>query len=275
MADQINIESPLARTFLRDAVAILPDNRRDLPERLGRAVFLAKKFSLNLEITLDARFFGAKDPAILEAIQKATTAFPGVAYHLHSSHDLKFGNNAHTRELVDFCRQQKEEGHLLGLCAHPDLVVDFEVFRELVSKNFYVGVEVLDEKSTSFNTMSSMDELLARHNYLSLVLDTAHIAGMENQGEPPLAKYCETFAGRIAEVHLSRPGNYYNAGQMGDLFDTDHSLLSLGDNETADSLRSLQTIDNLIMVIEGVIPAGDYGHKLLKDELKFLADNLQ
>lgn len=271
MNANLNTSSDSARLYLRDAVAILPDNRRDLFERLQRSVFLAKKFSLNLELTLDSRIFLKPNFPLLEAIEKATSSFDGAFYHLHGDENSMFGTNSHTRELLAFCKRQADFGHLSGLCVHPDLVEDFSVFETLVSNEFFVGMEVLDETVSSFNTFTSMADLLDQYPYLGIVLDTAHIEGMEPQGEPPLEKYCDYFADRIVEVHFSKRGNYYDAQQMGASFATNHSLQSLGDSEPTQLLQLLKTIDNLNLVIEGVIPAGKYGENCLQDELHCIA----
>ncbi len=264
-----------ARLYLRDAVAILPDNRRDLLARLQRGVQLARQFDLNLEITLDARFFVEQQTELLAAIRQATASFAAVAYHLHTSAAYPFGDNGHTRQLIAYCREQVPQGRLRGLCVHPDLVTDFDVFRPLVSAGFYVAGEVLDEKCDGFNTFASIADLLARYDYLGLVLDTAHIAGMEPAGEPPFAKYCEAFADRVVEVHISQMGNLYDAAEMGPEFGTNHSLLSLGTDKVAESLGPLQDIAGLNLVIEGVIPAGDYGRRLLAHEVTSLTGFMQ
>lgn len=264
-----------ARLYLRDAVAILPDNRRDLLARLARGAYLARKFNLALEITLDARFFIKPYPELLAAIGEATASFDAVVYHLHTSGEYPFGDNAHSRRLVEYCAQRVTDGNLLGLCVHPDLVADFAVFRPLVSDDFYVAGEVLDEECDSYNTFTSIEELLSRHDYLGLVLDTAHIAGMVPAGEPPFEKYCEAFASRVVEVHISQTGNHYAAAEMGPTFGTNHSLLSLGTNKVAASLGPLQDISKLNLVIEGVIPAGDYGADLLENEVASLTGFMQ
>ncbi len=263
------------RLLLRDAVAILPDNRRNLTERLQRSVDLAEKFNLDLEITLDVRFFVDQDTALLAAIKKATASFATVVYHLHSSRQYLFGDNTHTQQLVKYCADQIGDGHLRGLCVHPDLVADFAVFKPLVSPDFYVAGEVLDEECDSYNTFDSIADLLACHEYLGLVLDTAHIAGMQPAGEPALEKYCAAFADRVVEVHISQTGNYYDCGKMGDTFTTNHSLLSLGGNDIKASLGPLLAIPDLMIVIEGVIPAGNYGNTLLKHEVDCLTEILQ
>nr|MEE4266992.1 hypothetical protein [Candidatus Krumholzibacteria bacterium] len=263
------------RFFLRDAVAILPGNRRNLLERLQRGVALAEGLNLNLEITLDARFFVEGEDELLTAIAQATSRFPAVIYHLHSSRDYPLGFNGHTQDLIQYCLERRAQGALQGLCIHPDLVTDFEVFLPLVHEDFYVAAEVLDEECGSFNTLKSIQDLLARHEYLGLVLDTAHIAGMEPAGEPPLEKYIEMFAERTVEVHISQRGNLYDPDEMGPGFHTNHSLLSMGQYEVGLSLGPLATIDNLNMVIEGVIPAGEYGNRLLKEEVRSFTDFLQ
>jgi hypothetical protein len=83
------------------------------------------------------------------------------------------------------------------------------------------------------------------------------------------------FAERTVEVHISQRGNLYDPDEMGPGFHTNHSLLSMGQYEVGLSLGPLATIDNLNMVIEGVIPAGEYGNRLLKEEVRSFTDFLQ
>lgn len=269
------IRFPGARLYLRDAVAILPDGRRDLPERLQRGAELARRFDLNLEITLDARFFVEGNTELLAAISLATGAFESTAYHLHTSPRYPFGDNRHTAQLVDFCQDLAAGGHLRGVCVHPDLVADFDAFRPLVSDDFYVAGEVLDETCDSFNTFASIADMLGRYDYLGLVLDTAHIAGMEPAGEPPYTAYCEAFRDRVVEVHISQTGNLYDAAEMGPGFGTNHSLLTLGENKVAAALAPLAGIAGLHLVIEGVIPAAEYGKTLLSVEVAALTAFMQ
>lgn len=259
---------PQPRFFLRDAVAILPDNGRDLTARLARAVGLAQGLDLDLEITLDARFFGENKASLLQTIRGATSEFKRVVYHLHSGEEFLLGNNLHTRQLVEYCLEQIATGKLQGVCVHPDLVDDFEALKPLALPGSYLATEVLDEKCSSFNTLAEIRKLLDEHDWLDLVLDTAHIAGMVPEGEPALPAYCEEFAGRVVEVHISQMGNHYDPRKMGPDFDTNHSLLTLGARPLAENLGPLRELGGVNLVIEGVIPAGDFGRKLLEDEAR-------
>ena len=256
--------------FLRDAVAILPGNRRDLGARLERGATLARDLGLDLEITLDARFFLDGEHALLEAIAATAARFARTLFHLHGGADRPLGDNAHTRQLVAFCRELTTAGHLHGVCVHPDLVTDFSCLEELNGPGCYLAAEVLDETCTSHNTMSDMGELLSRHPWLGLVLDTAHIAGMLPAGQPDVAAYCEAFAPRVVEVHISQTGNHYDPAQMGPDFATNHSLLTLGQAPLKENLEPLRVLDDVNLVIEGVIPAGDYGRLLLEEEARAL-----
>ncbi len=262
------------RFFLRDAVAILPGNRRDLAARLERSCGLARELDLDLEITLDARFFRDGQDELLAAIARQAGAFRRTLFHLHSGPDLPLGDNAPTRQLVDYCRKLIAAGRLHGVCVHPDLVADFAFLQPLHGPECYLAAEVLDEKCTSHNTLAEIRDLLERHQWLGLVLDTAHIAGMLPAGEPDLAAYCAAFASRVVEVHISQMGNHYDPAQMGPDFATNHSLLVLGERPLAANLEPLRTLDPLHqkgrvnLVIEGVIPAGEYGRLLLADEAR-------
>lgn len=266
---------PSATLYLRDAVALLPGGRRDLTARLQRGGALAREQGLNLEITLDARFFVEQNTDLLAAIKQTTAEFEAVAFHLHTSGEYPFGDNRHTGQLVDFCQDLAAGGHLRGVCVHPDLVADFAALRPLATDGFYLAGEVLDETCDNYNTFASITELLARHDFLGLTLDTAHIAGMEPAGEPPYAQYCEAFAERVVEVHLSQTGNLYDAAEMGPAFGTNHSLLTLGNSRVAAALAPLAGLSDLHLVIEGVIPAGDYGTKLLSREVAALTGFMQ
>lgn len=256
--------------YLRDAVAILPGNRRDLTARLERAAGLARELGLDLEITLDARSFVAGDAPLLGAIARVGAEFPRVLYHLHSDGDHLLGPNAHTRQLVGFCREQVASGCLQGVCVHPDLVADFSSLEPLHGPGCYLAAEILDEECSSFNTMASMRRLLDEHPWLGLVLDTAHIAGMQPAGQPDLAAYCAAFADRVVEVHLSQRGNHYDASRMEPGFTTNHSLLTLGEGPLDANLDPLRLLGRVNLVIEGVIPAGEYGRLLLADESRAL-----
>lgn len=256
--------------FLRDASILMDQGENDFIRRFRKAVLAAKQNGLNLQITLNEDLVLESDTQILKQMVTECLSFEHVLIHLHTSYSNKFGVNDFTMKTRDFVHHLiRECSNIDGLCVHPDLVDDMAVLQEFVVDNVYMGVEVLGKNATTGNRPSDITTILEQHDFLSVVLDTAHIQEMEMEraGEPDLTTYIDAFQKKIAEVHVSLFGNFYDQNLPSCRFSTDHSLLTCAPSLEMDLLPTIKRLTGVNIVIEGVVPDGPLGCKLLKREV--------
>lgn len=255
--------------FLRDAGVILDDREANFWRRLQRCAALAEKNGLSIQVTLDDNYFLTEHAVSAAKLIGQLQNFRKVLLHLHTPYSRPFGCNTFTDSifsiLVEFITRL---GNIGGICIHPDYIEDFSALERLKTGDVYVGVEILGKESRSGNRFTEISDILNKHGFLDLVLDTAHIMEMAEAGEPGLDVYLETFRDRIKEIHISRPENLYDPGDMGADFTTAHSLLTLKkDDAIINSLVAWTPAGEVNIVIEGIIPPGEYGERCLRKEV--------
>ena len=259
--------------FLRDAGCLLPDTQNDYNARMDRAVALCRKLSIQIQITLSQEQFLDQDGRWIEPMAAQLQGFNNVLVHLHTRDNLPFGNNSYTatvfrqlRRFSDLCPSLK------GICVHPDLISHYDIWRELSSPRYYIAIEVLDGNALFGHRKRHIETLLNNYAYFDLVLDTAHIMETQAMGEPSLSQYASLFRSRIREIQVSHNGNYYQ--RMPESFTTAHSLFAVAGN-SEETIRVIKDLDDINVVIEGVIPPGPDGEQLLEQELSILQDQQQ
>ena len=254
--------------FLRDAGVVLANKEVNFLKRFYRCMELAKKNGLHVQITLDEQYFLSDYLRLTNELTAHLQKFGRVLIHLHTSYSNRFGFNTFTDNsfliLAEFITKC---GNIKGVCVHPDNIEDFSVLERLKVNDMYVAVEILGKESRFGNRFSEISNIVKNYGFFDLVLDTAHIMEMEEAGEPGLGIYFETFRNKIKEIHISQPQNLYDPEVMGADFMTSHSLLTLKNDNLVKSLSALNLAGEVNIVIEGIIPPGEYGEKCLRNEV--------
>ncbi|MBF0483035.1 MAG: hypothetical protein HQK81_01145 [Desulfovibrionaceae bacterium] len=256
--------------FLHDA-GVLPEPGQGPSDVRRRCAELVAPLRAGCQITLNHRFFLSNGDAVIEELAVLARSFETVLIHPHSTYELPFGCNAYTEgALALLARAHKACPNIAGYCFHPDLVTDFAPLAALASETCYVAVEGMGKISRRGKTFAEIEALLAAHDFLGFVPDTAHVQEMLSAGEPGLAAYLDAFAARIIEIHLSQTGNFYDPRAMPEGFETNHSLVQFDTELTRGWLSSLGRLDSVNIVLEGVIPTGRLGAGLLAAEVDFV-----
>ncbi len=246
----------------------MDDKEVNFLKRFYRCVELAEKNGLHVQITLDEQYFLSDHLRLTNELTAHLQKFEEVLIHLHTSHSKRFGRNAFTDNafliLAEFIAKC---GNIRGVCVHPDHTEDFSVLERLKINDIYVAIEILGKGAPFGNRFSEISDILKKHDFLDLVLDTAHVVEMKEAGEPGLGIYFETFRDKIKEIHVSQTGNLYAPEVMGAGFVTSHSLLTLKNDNLVRSLSALNPVGEVNTVIEGIIPPGEYGETCLRNEV--------
>ncbi|MEE9213774.1 MAG: hypothetical protein V3U54_03130 [Thermodesulfobacteriota bacterium] len=262
-----------SQLYLRDVGVLLYKEEKDLLKRIDRCISFQIK-GLNIQITLNREFLLTTYKVVEQELIKKLLNFESVIIHLHTDQSNKFGRNNFTDQTLSVIKNLfLQSNNIDGLCIHPDLVDDFSVLERFILNDKYMGIEVLDKNVKFGNRFSDIKKILEEYDFLSLVLDTAHIQEMEEEGEPYLKQYIDFFSDRIMEMHVSRSGNYYDMDKMSKDFKTSHSLLSISNNDIIKTIYKSKVSD-ANYVLEGVIPYGEYGEGLLKKEVEYLKKSL-
>jgi hypothetical protein len=262
--------------FLRDAGVILKGGKANFWRRLERCAALAGENGLDIQVTLDDHYFLAEHAQSAARLTGQLQKFRKVLLHLHTPYSRPFGRNVYTDNVISILNELIAGcGNIRGICVHPDYTEDFSVLERLKTDDIYIGVEILGKGSRSGNHFSEISEILYKYDFLAFVPDTAHILEMAGVGEPGLDVFLETFGDRVREVHVSRPENLYDPEVMEGGFTTSHSLLTLKkDDDIISSLAAWTPPAEINIVIEGVVPPGEYGEGCLRNEVAYLKKTL-
>jgi hypothetical protein len=258
------------KLYLRDAGVLSEPFGGKLEDRIERCVNLANLNQLNVQITLNHLYLGEKDEELLQKMDELILSLKRPIFHIHTSPNLKFGKNSFTAQSIDKILRLLKQTSAGGVCVHPDIVQNYLLFKSLAHNAEYFAIEVLDNKTDFGNKVEHIEPILAENKFLKLVLDTAHIQEMEALGEPNLKTYLRQYRDKIVEIHLSQSGNYYHPKKIFQGFNTWHSLLHLKQNNDLEIIKDSIDFENINLVIEGVIPPGEYGVSLLKKELEYI-----
>lgn len=264
------------KLFLRDAgILDLRHNekyftKKEFFSRLDNAIKLCKNFDLNLQLTIGKKFFLEYKKLFYER-SKYLKEFDKITIHLGTSPDQPFGNDAITKKFISECKKFfKTINNVVGICVHPDEVTDFKTLKKFKSKNCYIAVENTDIKSTFGNKIEEVTEILNKYKFLSLVVDTSHVAQIKRRfkSQPNFHKYIAKFEKKCVEIQVSSDKNLYGKF-FKNKFKTDHTLLSVGKTKITKELK-IEKLSNKNIIIEGVVPYNGLGIKLLNDEINLL-----
>lgn len=258
----------MKKIFIREAGILLEDGSNNFLRKVSKAIELCEIFNIGLEITIK--------PDTIDSLLNSSDLIKKLSnmkillLHLHTRYSDKLKDDKFTMNFLDKVNDLKSQvRNVKGTCIHPDLVEDFSVLKYFGSQNDYIAIENLDKAKSFGNRFEEIRDILERFNFLTFVLDTAHIQEMVPSGEPDIEFYIEEFEDRLVEFHLSQTGNYYHS-LTDTSFSTDHSLLSINKSNIQEKISSLSLEKNINYVIEGVLPFGNERQFLLEEEIKLV-----
>lgn len=267
------------RIYLRDA-GVLAINykekyffKKEFFSRLDNAIYLAKRFGIGLQLTLNKDFF-LKNINSFEERKEILKKFNNMTIHLHAFYDSLFSSDKKTKLFVKKLNLYFNDfKNLKGFCVHPDNVSSYLELKKIKIKNRYLAIEVCDLKSKSGNNFIDIKHLLENYKFLDLVLDSAHIKQIKEKysNEYTFSDYFKVFKKKTKEIQLSSNKNLYNSFFLKKKFKTDHSLMILEKNKHIfKELVKLKGLKATNIVIEGVVPFTSKGIYFLDKEIKLI-----
>lgn len=195
-----------------------------------------------------------------------------------------FGHNSiHVAARVDCPVRKPDIDKIMELCNalfygrviqsisfHLDLSRFFQYISYVAAPGLPLMWENLGKDSPFSNTYKELVAAVQSFPDWGIVFDIAHVLEMESCGQPSLGQYFETLGDRIKQIHFSWPGNLYSESQVGPDFKTSHSLVHLQRTNAAKIRSVLKNLHAEVITIEGVIPPGDLGEKLVIKEIEFI-----
>tara|TARA_B100000902_G_scaffold400048_1_gene475174 strand:+ start:1356 stop:2177 length:822 start_codon:yes stop_codon:yes gene_type:complete len=266
------------KIFLRDAGIINEKtnkkyfNKKEFFLRLENALFLCKKKSIGLQLTINQDFFMKYYDFFLKK-KKDFMSLKKLTVHLHAYYDSLISESKKTQRFVKLLNTFfKDLNNLDGYCIHPDNVSNYFFLKKLKTKKRYVAIEVCDLKSKSGNNVGEIRDLLKKNKFLTLVLDSSHINQIKEKykEEYDISQYFYEFKKKIVEFQISSNKNNYQKKIFTRNFKTDHCLLALSNKKIYNELKRLKGLKNINLVIEGVVPNNNFGHLLLNKEIRLL-----
>ena len=265
--------------FLRDCSALAKGNYRwDINDSdyifqgINRSINIAKKYKVNLQLTVHSKVFLYNEEKFYNIVDKINL-FKKLTIHLHTDKKSLITNN---KQSIDFIKKLKKYtnnfSNFSGFCIHPDNVQDYKILEELkgINNKSYIAIEVTDKNSEFGNRLEQIEKILNANKFIDLVLDTAHIEENTIYNQPNFLDYFRLFRNRIKEIHISSEGNQYNMKYLDNNFSTSHSLLCLNEKKILNNINKIKPYKTLNLIIEGVIPYGDYGDSLISREVKLM-----
>ena len=265
------------RIYLRDAGVIRPGEEKkfftknEFFTRLDDAIFLSKKFSINLQLTISKNFF-IKYKKLFFSYANNLKEFRSILIHLHTTYNDKFSRDVKSKNFVNLLKLfDKKLNNISGYCVHPDEVIDYYYLKKLIKKNTYMAIEITDTKSKYGNSIEDLNEILLENKFLKLVLDTSHIKSIENRSlnKKDIYEYSQYYKKCLVEIQISDNTNNYFY-EINKSFKTDHSLITSKNNKIIKSLSKIK-IKTLNQVIEGVVPFNKNGFNKLSKQIKILS----
>ena len=227
---------------------------------------------MNLQLTIHGKVFLNNEKKFYNIINDINL-FEKLTIHLHTDKESLIQNNKQTDLfLAKLIKYTCNLNNFSGFCIHPDNIIDFQMLKKLKNLNSesYVAIEVTDKNSKFGNKKNQIETILEKNEFLDLVLDTAHIKENLIFNQPNFLNYFELFKNKIKEIHISSDGNEYDMKYLNNDFSTSHSLLCLNGKKIIHDINNLKSFKNLNLIIEGVIPYGDYGNSLISEEIKIM-----
>lgn len=209
-----------------------------------------------------------------ETIVEILNCYMYNTFHIYSNMDWMLGNNRWTRLTYETIQFFWEKGIVQRAVVHPDFIQDMDDFYLIVKDTgVKTGVETLGKSSKWGNKYEQIRDLLYKYEDLDLVADIAHIYEMAENTNVSVEKYIDSFSRRLNQIHFSAPGNYYgNIQGIKDKIETPHSFVSIKWNDIKSFLPCFDRLKHLLFTIEGVVPSGKLGRKMLLNEIELIRE---
>ena len=255
------------KIFLRDAGVINEKTNKkyfkklEFFKRLENAIYLSRKKSIGLQITINKNFFLENIKSFNKKIEQLNS-LKAITIHLHAYYNSLISKKNETRKFINLLNKFLNSlENVKGYCVHPDNVSSYLFLKKLKIKKRYVAIEVSDLKSRSGNNVLEIRNILKSNKFLDLVLDSSHIEQIREKfpQEFTTFQYFKEFKKKTVEIQISSNKNLYKKNIFTQNFKTDHSLLSLSDKKIFNNLIKIQGLKKINLIIEGVVPFNKYG----------------
>lgn len=233
----------------------------------SRILWLDERLGSDLD-SLEIGFFHEEAEPVAEAVRRpavraALGRKAGVSLHLASrSGGL---DPAGLAASLDLARDLARNGLLDRLSLHLDMEPCFAAVQALDLPGVALLFENPDSRAERDFAWDGLAAALERHPRFNLLFDLAHAAENQPRGCDP-RKIAQQGQGRIGQVHYSYPANLYDPALVGPGFATSHSLTCLLGREAAAYARTAAGLCPDV-TIEGVVPPGEAGLDLLRQEI--------
>jgi hypothetical protein len=264
--------------YLRDAGVIDEKTNRkyfrtkEFFKRLDNAIYLSKKNSIGLQLTISKDFFISNHEKFKKKLDELKS-LKSITIHLHAFYESLISKKKETLIFIDTLNDfLRSFENIKGFCIHPDNVSNYLFLKKLKIKKRYIAIEVCDLKSRSGNNIKEIRKILRDNNFLDLVLDSSHIEQIREKYPKELTtqQYFNEFKKKTVEIQISSNKNEYKKSIFTKDFSTDHCLLTLSDKKIYKDLLKIEGLKKINLVIEGVVPFNRYGYSLLRNEIKLL-----
>jgi hypothetical protein len=259
------------KIFLRDASVLfkkIEKNYTDNLKRTTKAMNISSKLGICSQITINKSYF-LKNFEKFEKVILNSKKISKFTIHLTAHYEDLFSDDENTKNFVNILNKIiKKSKKIIGICVHPDHLNSWKYLKKLNNKGNYLAIEVTDKKAKYGNKIDHIRKILSKHSYLKLVIDTSHIKELNQFKIMNFENFYKEFKKKIVEAQISDYGNFYKNKKI----KTTHSLLCLEkDKKLQRQIKILsENKKDLNLVIEGLMPFGQSGNKLLKDEIKYI-----
>ncbi len=197
------------------------------------------------------------------------------ANSLHvASNKSRDADSGWVEHLITFGNDLFEKSLITSVCLHLDLIDLFDEISSGTADGLMLNWEVLGSDALTGNTLEEVEKAIIKFPRWGMTLDVAHVIEMEHYGQPGIGEYLKRFRHKVRQIHFSWPDNLYSKKQVGPDFVTSHSLVSLDTTVTDSLIRLISGFEVDVITIEGVIPFGDRGLNLVKEEVMLIKKHI-
>lgn len=166
-----------------------------------------------------------------------------------------------------------EAGLVIHASLHLDMAELFAAARAAAPRGLPLLFENLDGDAARGASLEDCQAAAREHPRWGVVLDYAHALEAEARGGAGPEQFLRALGAAVGQVHFSWPGNLYPQALMGPGFSTRHSMIHLAPQAGERAARFLRQARPALVTIEGVVPPGPAGARMVRAEAAFIAAN--
>ena len=214
------------------------------------------------------------DQKELDAVASILAKYEYNTLHCGSYEDRAFGLNVEmTEKFISLVNFLFKRGLIKSVTIHCNDIGDFDL-PTYFEPELDCLAEVMGSYNNCCNTFTEIEEIIRKDKGWGLTLDVAHVAEMNQRGEPDLAQYLDIFFNHIGHVHLSSYTNAYKNYPGLEEFETQHSILSLCPEFRLYIEQFLHQLQSYPITLEGVVPKGAVFLDAFHADLDFISQSV-